>query len=351
MTEPLPEPLPELLTPASLGLLFDAEVVDVDAQRIGTGQMGSCYRLQVSYADDVAAPPPARMVVKLPAADPAARAMVAGIYRSEVGFYRDLAPTVDVRTPTLVASTWPDDEGSYLLALEDVAGAAQGDQVEGCTPAQARSAALNLVGLHAPRWCDPTLEVPSLRRADGQDVDLLRDMYPSTAELFFSVVGDLVGAETRETILACGEVIEAWSFARSELFAPVHGDYRLDNLLFSGDPAAPTVHAVDWQTLSLGPPTRDLAYLLGTGLAVDDRRTHERDIVSAYHRGLVERGVADYSAEQCWDDYALSMVQGPLVAIFGCAFGEKTERGPRMFAAMVDRACTAIRDLDTLSRV
>ena len=42
------------------------------------------------------------------------------------------------------------------------------------------------------------------------------------------------------------------------------------------------------------------------------------------------------------------MVQGPLVAVFGYAYGTRTERGDRMFAAMVRRACAAIRDLDTL---
>ena len=45
------------------------------------------------------------------------------------------------------------------------------------------------------------------------------------------------------------------------------------------------------------------------------------------------------------------MVQGPLVAVFGYAYGTRTERGDRMFAAMAQRACAAIRDLDTLALV
>jgi hypothetical protein len=42
------------------------------------------------------------------------------------------------------------------------------------------------------------------------------------------------------------------------------------------------------------------------------------------------------------------MIQGPLVAVFGCAYGTRTERGDRMFAAMVARSCAAIRDLGTI---
>jgi hypothetical protein len=111
------------------------------------------------------------------------------------------------------------------------------------------------------------------------------------------------------------------------------------------------VVAVDWQTLSLGLPARDLAYFLATGLPVAERRAHERDLVAAYHAALEGHGVASYDLDACWEDYRFSMVQGPLVAVFGCAYGTRTERGDRMFAAMVERACTAIRDLDTLALV
>ncbi|MDQ4054083.1 MAG: choline kinase family protein [Actinomycetota bacterium] len=51
------------------------------------------------------------------------------------------------------------------------------------------------------------------------------------------------------------------------------------NLLFPPD-GADGVVAVDWQTLSLALPARDLAYLLGTGPAPDGR-AHERDLLPA----------------------------------------------------------------------
>ena len=82
---------------------------------------------------------------------------------------------------------------------------------------------------------------------------------------------------------------------------------------------------------------------------MEDRRGCERDLVAAYHRALVDHGVTSYALEQCWDDYRFAMVQGPLVAVFGFAYGTRTERGDQMFAAMVRRACAAIRDLDTLA--
>ena len=47
-------------------------------------------------------------------------------------------------------------------------------------------------------------------------------------------------------------------------FAVIHGDYRLDNLMFPPD--GDGVVALDWQTVGVGPPARDIAYFLGTSL-------------------------------------------------------------------------------------
>ena len=77
----------------------------------------------------------------------------------------------------------------------------------------------------------------------------------------------------------------------------------------------------------------------------------ERRLVAAYHAALVAHGVTGYDGDLCWDDYRYGMVQGPLVCVFGLAYGARTDRGDRMFAAMVERSCTAIRDLGTLDLV
>ena len=101
----------------------------------------------------------------------------------------------------------------------------------------------------------------------------------------------------------------------------------------------------------MGLPARDLAYLVGTGLEVADRRAHEEAVVAAYHSALASHGVGDYDRASAWEDYRFAMMQGPLVSVFGCAYGARTERGDLMFAAMVNRSCAAIRDLDTLALV
>src|SRR5580704_4097623 len=71
------------------------DVADFTVERIGTGQMSECYRVQLSYADTAPrSDRPASVVLKVAATDPMSRqtGMTLGLYEREVCFYRDIAP-------------------------------------------------------------------------------------------------------------------------------------------------------------------------------------------------------------------------------------------------------------------
>ena len=117
------------------------------------------------------------------------------------------------------------------------------------------------------------------------------------------------------------------------------------------DPQRTRVTVVDWQTLGVGLPGRDLAYFTATSLLPDARAGVERDLVDAYHRALLGYGVTGYDAETCWRDYRLGAVQAPLITVLGFAFAASTERGDQMVLTMLHRGCRAIRELGTLDLV
>jgi hypothetical protein len=268
-----------------------------------------------------------------------------------VRFYTLVAPTVDVRVPAVHHAAMSPTSGDFTLLLEDLAPWRQGDQIAGCTPEQAHDAVVNLAGLHGPRWCDPALlGIEGLTINGPDDVALLAEVYAPAVETFVTDLADLVAEPDRDVLRGSAEVIAAWALGRAERFAPVHGDYRLDNLLFPDD-GGRGVCAVDWQTLSLCLPARDLAYAVATSLPVAERRRHERALVAAYHDALTAYGVTGYPMDAAWDDYRFALLQGPLVAVLGCVYGTRTDRGDAMFAAMVRRSCAAIRDHGTLALV
>jgi aminoglycoside phosphotransferase (APT) family kinase protein len=159
-------------------------------------------------------------------------------------------------------------------------------------------------------------------------------------------LGDQIGPEDAATLAATAGVVPAFLLRDRDRFAPLHGDYRLDNLMFA--PAGASVAAVDWQTLSCGLPGRDVAYLIATSLSVEDRRRHEHDLVEAHRDGLAAHGVRGYDHELAFEDYRVGLMQCPLVIVLGAAFSTRTERGDAMFAAMIRRSSAAIRELDTI---
>lgn len=332
------------LTPEWLTGALGGTVDKVTAEPVGTGQIGSVYRLRLTGAGV-----PERLLAKLPAADPGARGMLAGAYRQEVRFYTEIAGTVSVRTPRCHYAEIHGAGNAFVLLLEDLAPARPGDQLAGCPAGPAHAAVANLAGLHAPRWCDHTLlDIDGFSRNGPAEAATLGELYGPTTELFLDRLGDRLTPQDHQTVRACGAVIADWLLARPERFGLVHGDYRLDNLLFgAGDPAVVT--AVDWQTVNLGLPARDLAYFVTTSLDPEPRRAAEGDLVATYHRRLTELGVTGYSLDDCRQDYRFAALQGPLVAVFGAAYGAPSERGDAMFATMVRRSCAAIRDLESLT--
>ena len=335
---------PGQVTAEWLSGALGSAVRSVRTESVGTGQIGCCL---VAHVEGDGLPP--SLFVKLPNPDEGMRPLLHGVYRSEVLFYRDLAPTVAVRAPRVRFAELGEREGEFTLVLDDASPLTQGDQLTGLTVGQARACAVNLAGLHGPRWCDRTLHgVEGLSVPSVQDNVTLSELGGPALEAFLSELGDRLDAEERRTLAEIAPLIADWANGRSERFALLHADYRADNMLVDPTGALDPL-ACDWQTLSVGLPGRDLGGFLGSSLTVSDRRTSERDIVAAYHRALLGHGVTDYSPEDCWEDYVYGLLQTPVLGIFGWMYGTRTPRGDQMFALLMQRSCRAIADHDALA--
>ncbi|WIM89637.1 phosphotransferase [Candidatus Mycobacterium wuenschmannii] len=346
---PIPR-FPADVTTDWLAGVLGVPVAGVDVVGIGTGQTGATYRVSVTYAD--AGDLPDTFVIKLPAQDDAVRDRVTIGYRSECAFYTGVVDRVQVPTPQCFYCEISDDALDYALLLADQAPAAQGDQIAGCGEREARLSVTALAGLHAPSWCDPfwlDFDGVAFARPDEASAGGLGEVARMSAEITLDKLGDRMSAADRETFTAAMNLVTPWLLAERDRFALLHGDYRLDNLLFFPDGGGVTV--VDWQTLGVGLPARDLAYFTATSLKPDLRASIERDLVDDYHRALTGYGVTGYDSETCWQDYRLGMTQTVLISALGFAFATATDRGDDMVLTMLARGCQAIRELGSLDLV
>jgi hypothetical protein len=319
----------------------------VRATQIGTGQLGKCIRfdLELAKADgDV----PRSLVGKFPSDDPTSRnsALQLRSYVKEVSFYRELQARLTIGTPRCYYAAIEGDGPEFLLLLEDLAPGVQGDQLAGCSPAVARAAVLQLVGLHAPTWGDASLrDIEWLGEPSGPTVMLGRALYAAQLPGFLERYGPHLEADE-------AGIIEAVASSKGPPFelidgplCLVHVDYRLDNLLIDESVEPPRIHAVDWQSITLGRGLSDVAYFLGAGLDSEVRREVEDGIVRAYHEGLCAAGVAGYSWETCWQDYRRCAFSGFAVTVIASMMVERTERGDEMFVVMARRHSRHALDL------
>ncbi|MGR9093362.1 MAG: hypothetical protein ACU85U_22550 [Gammaproteobacteria bacterium] len=150
---------PAWLTTALRARGIDASVASVVMEKVGTGQLGETRRFRLTYAG--AAPPdaPPTLVGKFPSDNEVAAnsGKDMGFYRSEVMFYREAAHRAVIKTPAVYAAEMDDVSRDFVLLLEDMAPAQPGDQMRGCTVAEARLALTEAAKLHAAFWNDTEL--------------------------------------------------------------------------------------------------------------------------------------------------------------------------------------------------
>jgi hypothetical protein len=311
---------------------------------IGTGQMSLTYRATLEYQDPERAGP-ASVVIKLAADDETSRStgVALGIYEAEIRFYQEIAPRVAGPLATCHLARFDESEGWFTLVLEDVAPAVQGDQIAGCTVEQARLGVRELARLHAPVLGDPELErSPWLNRPSPVNQTLVTQLLDG----FFERYGERISPEHQSLCRRLVDSLDGWMADRRSPPGLVHGDFRLDNLLFGDPEGERPLTVVDWQTVGWGGAMSDISYFLGGSLSVADRRRSERELVEEYRSRLVALGAPELTWAECWEGYRWHAFGGVLMAIVASMLVERTDRGDEMFMTTLARHAQHALDLD-----
>ncbi|MCB0157335.1 MAG: hypothetical protein KDD83_04335 [Caldilineaceae bacterium] len=99
-----------------------------------------------------------------------------GLYEREIRFYQELADQVAFRTPDCCYSAWDAETGEFVLLLEDLAPARNGERAVGCSLLEAEPAIREIAKFHAAWSQDPTyssrsgcaISAPPLSINDGK---------------------------------------------------------------------------------------------------------------------------------------------------------------------------------------
>lgn len=330
-------------------LLAAGEQVDsLSVEAVGTGQMGDTVRVSFRTAAGPGGSTGDRSVIaKFASADDQSRStgLMTRAYEIEVGFYGHVADRIDTRMPRCYHRWCDPSTGWFVLLLEDLGDAVQGDQLAGCGCDVAEAALIEMAALHGPAWSDPDLAGLEWLQRGGEEADsflagLVTSLWPGFTERY----GDRLEADHLHLCDRFFRRLGPWLSARPPSTTVVHGDFRLDNLLFRPGETRPFV--VDWQTAAWGAAASDVGYFLGGSLSGEDRRAHLADLLGAYHRALVTHGVAGYDPERLFEEYRRLCFGGLVMSVGASMLVKQTERGDEMFVRSVARYAQQALDLD-----
>jgi len=339
---------PEWLTTVlrAAGATEGGTVESLQATPVGTGQVGDSVRFTLTWDEEGAGPP--TVVGKFPTEDETSRATgtATRTYEVETSFYQHLRDRVDIAAPRPYLVRFDPETHDFVIIMNDLAPAQQGDQIAGCTVDEAALAMAEAAKLHAPVWGDRTLE--SMAWLDRHSPDGMSGLMGMLWDGFRERYAGRLDPEVEAAGQRLMDRLPSYLSFRPPVRTAVHGDFRLDNMLFDPSPGGVPLTVVDWQTVSYGAGPSDVAYFNGTGLDPAVRAEVERDLVREYHDTLRAGGVRDLPFGACWEQYRRYAFAGFVMAVISSMIVGQTDRGDEMFMAMANRSGRMALDLEAL---
>jgi hypothetical protein len=346
----------EDLTAAYLSDALGASVIEVDVEPVGVGVglIGQLYRITPTY--DAGASGPATVIAKLPGATEESRfvAQVLNMYQKECGFYRDLAATSGALPPTSHHIMFEPESHDFVLLLDDVGHHRQADQIDGIDLADAEIAVRALARLNATWWQHPDLLAsPYVRPLNESPFpEAVTMSYDAAWPVALDVYGSMMSDAIRDFGARYSSIFR-W-FCDRLCEPPVtltHGDWRGDNLFFTGDPSVPLI-AVDWQLISVAKGVKDFTYFVTQSLRAEDRAAHEEGLLRIWIDELHADGVSGYEFDQAWADYRLSVAWAFVYPVIATSTLDASDaRGAALTRSMMERSIAAIEHLSALELV
>lgn len=228
---------------------------------------------------------------------------MAGLYRSEAYFYRDLAPTLELGCPQAYAVQIDDHSESSSFLLEDLysRNATFGGALEPVGPDKAALILDVLAKVHARHWNAKPTSLAWM--SDGNVLDRIQgDMYgvENWNRCIALPRSNHVPSALRDREFSRAKMLKMLKHDRDNAHCVVHGDAHLGNTYFGPDRLA---GYLDWQTIMWGHWAHDVSDFMTTSMTIEDRRHHERDLLSHYLSGLATAGVAAPDFDDAWLQY------------------------------------------------
>jgi hypothetical protein len=258
----------------------------------------------------------------------------AGSVSPEARFYRDLAPRLTgVRRPRIPYVAIDPHTNAAIIVMEDiVANGGLFMNPHRTFPIEvARDSVSQLARIHGSTW----------GLASVGDIEWLGTSRHTVANTYTTsslqaLLDDGRADGFPPELRNAQNLVDALEVhGRYPVTCVLHGDTHTGNLYLDHEGRA---CFFDWEVVQTGNWAQDLAYHLATVLAIEDRRTYERELVHLYLTELAAHGGPSIDYEEGWELYRRSFSYGYLLWVITQIRGrdEVLAHMPRLAAALTD---------------
>ena len=123
----------------------------------------------------------------------------------------------------------------------------------------------------------------------------------------------------------------------------IHGDTHIGNLFLDRG----RVGFLDWGIINVNTPMRDISYLMTMAMSIEDRRTHERDLLRFYLDLRNAAGATEITFDDAWRAHRIHASYNVTASCQVVTFPSGMSERRRVFAdAFLDRAQASLDDLE-----
>ena len=354
--------VPELLTsidqidPAWLQSVFQSAGLDLPTikgtriEPLGQGNTGVTVKVLLEYETQGAAKfsaAPASVVCKFhpPDQERLDHARSNGVFQIEANALKLLAEYSEAAVPECYFVAVAEDGGTFNLVSEDLSVSCElGDQIAGCSIADAEATVLELAKLHRQFWKEPLLN----------DLDWVRprpEIPENTYELLKERLTSILDAEQCETVKESVPLVLDWLKMRPINRTLIHSDCRVDNILFDRrDLGSSKAYLIDFALVTIGDATADVAYFLTSSVSTEDRLACEMDLLALHTREIAKKDPT-YTLEIAIEAYRQNIVSSLFLTLLAALHMPDTPHSRVLLMKLFERNCAAVSHWSTSSNV
>ena len=311
-------------------------ITHIEITPLGAGNTGATVKVSIEYEiADKAAPqsvvckfhPPDRLRIDLVTA--------AGVFLTETNALKLLAEHCEAAIPDCYFVEVSDDGSQFNLVYEDLSErCVLGDQIAGCSIAEARAAILELARLHRQFWNEPGLN----------DLDWIRPRMPlpeNALELLDDRLRSLLTKEQHDIVRQATPRIYDWLALTPDNQTLIHVDCRVDNVLFDHNgKESPQAYLIDFALVSVGDAVADVAYFLTSSLSPVDRLACEMELLEMHTREIARKDPA-WTLEKAITSYRQNIVSSLYLTMI--ATSNMQESRQLLLTRLFERNCAAVQ--------